>query len=329
MRKYVCVLFFHLAAVALRAADPVAEIKSLGAFQEIDLAQLAGGQIITSCNSSMKFDRGISSQACYVAHAPLAATAELLQTWDQSKHPELDVFQHHSFHDEADAAFDMLRLGAKNAPVKKLIDATLAAKPGKTDLLITRAEAAHVPKNGDAVRQFWADVLKTRFVNFQKGGLAALPVHDAGSEKISIRSEIESLLREEPKAAHRFDSLLRDLQASPPGAAASFYWDVSSVDGSGAVDFGAVYAKDSGDHWQLAVADLYVSDGYLTSVTLYELWPVKTGGKDATLVWEISIVSSPELAGGFGVKRKIASAMIQRDMKKSAALFQQDAAKAH
>jgi hypothetical protein len=321
MRIFLHAIFFLATAVQLIAADAIMEIKKISAFSEINTGRLADGEIVSACNSSMKFERGISAQALYIARAPVATTARLLQTWDESKHPELDVFQHRIFHGESDAAFDTLQLDAKRTAVKKFLDLTAAMKPGKTDLLLTRDESAKAPRGSEAVRKFWIDVLASRLRAFQKGGVAGLPALDMKGGKISLRDEIEKLLHEEPEIAARFSEILRDLQSAPPVAPAWFYWDFSSVDGTGALDFGAIYAKDFGERMQVAVADLYVSDGYLTSLTIYELWPLKIGGKSATLVWEISLVSSPELAGGFGVKRKIASGMIQKDMKKSTAIF--------
>ena len=171
--------------------------------------------------------------------------------------------------------------------------------------------------------------MKTRLHAFEKSGLAGLPACDSSREKIATRAEIDSLLGEEPRLAKRFAGVLHDLQASPPPAPAAYYWDIATVDNVAAVDFGATFEKEIDEHRQFAVVDLYVSNGYLPSLAFFEMWPVKIDGKEATLIWETTLVSSPELAGGFGVKRKIASGMVQRDLKKSAAFFQQDAAAAH
>jgi hypothetical protein len=144
-----------------------------------------------------------------------------------------------------------------------------------------------------------------------------------------IRGEIKSLLGEEPKIAKHFAALLQPLTDgkafAPP---VEFYWDVSKVNGVATVELGATSTRTEDGRRQVLEATFFASSGYLASVSLYELLPVTIQGRSRTLVWQGCLVSSGELAGGFGIKRQIAAVMMKSDLEQSMRLLQQDAAQA-
>ncbi len=299
-----------------RADDAPAAIARFDSFGKIDTAPLVKGEILTQTNTSMNFARGISSQAIYFVAQPAAKVAQTLPTWNPAPHKDLDVFQYRAFQGEADANFDSIKINPHNDAMKRL----LAAMADPSSLQLSAAEVANIraAANPRDARRFWADALRTRLHDFATGGLATLPPSVTGGENFSIPAELKSLLAEEPRIAARFDELLKNLKS--PHQPTAYYWSNSKVDKLAAVDLGAIFVRNAGDHWQILDADFYVSSGYLTALTCAEIWPWHGG----SLVWEGDLVSAPGLAGGFGLKRKIASFMIQSDMKASISAFRQD-----
>lgn len=317
-------------AGGLQAQETPREFAAASAFGALDARQLARldqGDVLIAANTSMKFARGISMQVCYVLPIPPEAAVRLLQTANPVEHPEQDVYEYRAFHDETGAAFETLRLDAKIDAVRRLRAAM--GKPAELQLAKNEAVGAvEAARAAAALRLFWTRVLQTRWAALIKGGVAALPACESGGETFSVAQEWKSLLLEEPKIAARFSDLLNNA-ANPkaPGAAPVFYWSVSKVDRLAAVDFGAIFARKADDHWQVLDADFYVSNGYLSSLAGYEMWPVAIGGIAKTLVWQTDLVSAPGLAGGFGLKRKLASVLMQNDLKSTVRALREDASR--
>ena len=242
----------------------------------------------------------------------VAATPEMalhsLLTSDPTKRPEQETYQRPLFHNEIEAGFAKIRLDAKLAPVRRLIEA-MRKREG---LLLSKEEMARLPK-GDGVgeaQRFWAETMRQRWAQWtQRGELRA-------TEELDVRAEIASLLKGEPKVAHHFAALLTPFtQTGVPAAPAVHYWEVSNVNHVATICLGAVYTRAAVDG-RLQVLDVsyYASSGYLVSVTLYELVPVTLDGQPRTLVWEGCLVSASELAGGLGVKKAIGSRLMVGDL---------------
>jgi hypothetical protein len=269
-------------------------------------------------NASMNLDRGISSQAIYLIHAPVEIVAQTLLSADPVVHPEIGTLQHRRFRDAKDAHFDTLRLDAKRSSIGTMVRS--AHDPRRFQM--SRDEIPAIPKerNPEAVRQFLVTILQQRWHRFsQEGKLGGAGTFDA-------RSEIQSLLKEEPKIAAHFVGLLAPLTApAGAGSPALSYWDLSEVDKVGAIALGALYSTDAGDRRQVLDLTYYSSSGYLVAVALYELAAVTVNEKPATLVWHGALVSSTELTGGFGIKRRIASVVIGSDLEKVIRAFRKDA----
>ncbi len=303
----------------LDAAEPASPFHPWSAVEKFDVEKLARGKIATECNGSMDFARGIGAQAVFVVNAPPEIALRSLLTSDPTKRAEQETWQRPAFHGEQDAGFAKIRLDAKIPAVRQLLDAM--RKRG--DLHLSREEIAQLPKEGsiEEAQRFWANVMARRWTQWtQRGDLHA-------TDSFDVRSEIASLLKEEPKVAKHFAALLAPFtQTGAPAAPAQHYWDLSNVNGTAAVSLGAIYTRAVDGREQVIDVSYYASSGYLASVTLYEMLPVMIGDQPRTLVWESCLVSAPALAGGFGVKKAIGSRLMVGDLEKSVRFFQQDAA---
>ena len=307
-------------AVFVSGAEPLAAFRPWSAVEVPELHDLAKGKIATSTNAGMGLDRGLSAQAIYLVAVPVEAAAQALLAFDSSRHPELGTMQHHIFLSEKDADFDKLRLDTKEKACASLVRSVHDPKR----IQMSRDEAARIPKerSTEAARQFLVSILQQRWSQFFKpGDLGGVRTHDA-------RSEIGSLLAEEPKIAGHFSALLAPLtKKTGAGTPKYSYWDLSEVDGTAAIGLGALYLGGGERTRQILDLTYYSSGGYLVSMALYELQPVTVNGRPATLVWQGCLVSSTELAGGFGIKRQIAARVMSGDLEKSIRAFRKDAEK--
>lgn len=59
------------------------------------------------------------------------------------------------------------------------------------------------------------------------------------------------------------------------------------------LSLGAAYDMGVGDHYQRLEVEYYVSGTYYTSATLYEIWPIRDGGRTGSLVWCDVLCSAP------------------------------------
>jgi hypothetical protein len=305
----------------LQAEDPVVALEGWTRLPRLNLEKLADGKVEAQCNASMGFARGLSAEAACVVDAPLEVTARVVLSSDPTKHPELNVYQYRSFRDESQAAFDSLKLDPRIGAVKNLLQSL--SKPGS--LQLSKDELAKAPKGAspEEAARFLSGVLRGRWS-------AAVSRGDLGQANgYDIRGEITSLLGEEPKLAKQFAPLLRPLtDGKAPISATEYSWDMSRVNGTATLELGFSVARAEESRRQVLEVNFFASSGYLASIAIYELVPVTVQGRTQTLVWQGCMVSSTELAGGFGIKRQIASVMMKNDMERSMRLLQQDAAKA-
>ena len=267
----------------------------------------------------MKFARGISTQAAFVVDAPVETVVRTLLSSDPLRLKDSEIYQHRYLHDESDAHFGQLQLDPKIAAVKRLLD---ALRKGK-DLQLSPEEHDRLPRNGsiEKAQEFCAEVLRQRWRRAaQHGDLGVAGPFD-------LRAEIGSLLKAEANIARHFATLLAPFtQTGSLGSPAVQYWDVSNVNNTAALELGAIYHRHEEGREQLLDVNYYASSGYLVSVTLYELVPVKLEGKSRTLAWQAVLVSAQALEGGFGLKRQIASKLIVSDVEKAVRTLQQEAA---
>jgi hypothetical protein len=319
--RFVCVTTLLAIVLLARANEPAEAFRPWSAFGQLDLPKLAHGRIETECNASMKFARGISTQAVFVVDAPVETVVRTLLSSDPMRQKDSDTYQHRHFHDESDAHFDHLQLDTKFAAVQRLLT---DLRKGR-GLQLSREESGLLPRDGslEKAQEFCADILRQRWRRAtQLGDLGVAGAFD-------LRTEIGSLLKGEANLARHFATLLAPFtQAGSLGSPAVQYWDVSNVNNTAALELGAIYHRHEEGFEQLLDVNYFASSGYLVSVTLYELVPVKLEGKSRTLSWQAVLVSAQALEGGFGLKRQIASKLIVRDVEEAVRTLQQEAAAA-
>ena len=310
---------FFILVTLLHAAEPAGAFRPWSSVEKYDLEKLAHDKIATECNGSMNFARGISAQAVFVVHATPEIALKSLLTSDPTKRAEQETYQRLVFHGAQDAGFAKVKLNPKLPAVRRLLEA-MRKQEG---LHFTHEELALLPKSDspDEAQRFLANTMAQRWTQWTgRGELRVTEAFDA-------RSEIASLLKEEPKIAQHFTTLLAPFtQPGAPIAPAQHYWDLSSVNHTAAICLGAIYTHATDGRQQVLDVTYYASSGYLTSITLYEMLPITIQGQPRTLVWEACLVSAPALAGGFGVKKAVGSRMMAGDLEKSVRFFQQDAA---
>ncbi len=312
--------FLSSLSAAASAADAPGSLRSWASLDPVSLPDLATGKIVTSFNAAMSLARGMSCQAAYLVNAPIETTHGVMMKFNSTRHPELEVFQHHTFHDDRDAGFDKLLVDPRSSPAAALIRSM--GDPGAIQL--ARREIPLMPRarTAAAAQAFLTGILRERWTRFAKtGDFGSVATYDAGSE-------LRGLLAEEPRLARHFAALLAPLAPrGAPGTPRFHYWDQSTVDKKSAVQLGAVWSLDAPDRRQVLDATYFSTYGYLVSFTLYELHPVTVDGRPHTLVCQASLVSTPAIEGGLGLKRKIGSRMMVSDVEKWIRIFRSDAEK--
>jgi hypothetical protein len=303
-------------ATAKAALESWTAFGGLGAVAPVDGVQL-------KTNSSMSFERGLSAQAIYVVDGTVEAAAGVLRSLDPTRFPQLEVFQQDSYQAETDARFGDLKIKAKAAPFQRLLKEMAEPK----NLQLSPEEAARMPRHPDAAsaQTFWAEVLRERATRFRREGTLV----PAGG--FDARSELRSLLGEEPKIAAHFSQLLQPWTSSEGNAgslAAEHYWDVSNTEGLVNFELGAIFERPIGEARQLADVTYYSSSGYLASVSLFELIPFAGGPTPQTLVWHGTLVSSADAAGGYGLRRKFAIHTLETEMRQWIAIYRKLCAEA-
>lgn len=307
--------------MTLAAADAVESLRPWISIDNVNLRGLATGKILTSSNTSMNLDRGLSSQALFIVNAPVESTFQSLLRFNATRHSELSVFQHHVFQSEPNSGFDKLHLDPKVPASAALIRAMGDA----SKIQLSKRELPLMPKErtAEAAQRFFSDILKERWSRFaQQGDFGSVATFDAGSE-------MRSLLADEAKVAAHFASLLAPVKVKgAPGTPKHFYWDLSNVNKTSAVQLGAVYTAEAPDRRQVLDIIYYSSGSYLVGLTLYEMRPILLDGRQQTLVWQGSLVTAPALSGGLGIKRKIGSRMMLNDVERWIRIFRREAQKA-
>ncbi len=323
------------------ASDPIEELKSFSVFQEIDLQKLVKGDILTQKGALIDFPKGISVQSCYVIMLPAEKTARLLRTWDPSPHKALKVYSHCPVRSPPTAEdFQPLNLDSDQFAIQWLVDKTRATTPDKSDLMISHDEATEIARGMERgaqpvsmASQCWRKILKVRASKFQEAGLSALPAYEMGDDAVSSASELEGLLKSEPRVALRFFSLLSETPLMkrlplPSSVSPYYYCDFLAADNHAIFNLGAVYLKDMGNHYQMLDCCYYSSGEFYVSLVLREIQPIQIGDKTGSLVWRGDFLSAPSLASTKGVQRMAYGAIMSQGVKGSIRCFCEDALQA-
>jgi len=342
-RNLFAILVLINAGPVFCATDPVAEIKSFSSFKEINPEMLVDGRILGQSGPLMDFQRGISVQTCFVVMAPVKVTARMLQTWDPSQHESLKVHFHRPVRSPPGKEdFKSCVLNSNKPAVRRLINKTVSTTPEKSDLQLSRAEAAQIAKcmkqtENEAETSpeqlasvCWSDILRARVLRFQKEGLAGTPSCETGGSTITPVSEIRSLLKEDPKVTTQFSKLLSEtsLTASKPASSktvsASYYWELFEADLHATFDLGVIYVKPSKDGFQVLDCQYFASGNYYVYLTFYQLWPIQVGNKSATLIWRGDFLSARSVADTRGTERMMYGGVMSQEIKKAIRFFQED-----
>ncbi len=327
-----------LATAVSAQADPLAELAAVSTFKSVDLDKLAAGTVQIARGPAMSFPRGLAVESVYVLRAPVQKALELHEQWNPNKHPELKVFLHGELSARPAAAeYQKVATAPGNAPVKAFAAATQKLGTGATSLQLSNADvkafasqAAPVAGGGalpPKVASFWSSVLQQRTQTYLSGGATRLPPYETTGETIRLSDEIAHLLKDAPKVRAQFGALIEanPLTGSKAAQPQSAYWEMFDVEGLAAVNLGALYVRTTGDTCQALDGQYYASGGYYALLTFYQLWPVKIGGKDCTLVWRTDLISAAELATLHGVERMGSSTAMMRETKKSIESLLKDA----
>jgi len=316
-------------------ADPISELRSVSVFKDADLTKLANGEVLASKGPAMSSSRGLSIETAYLVKAPVKTTYALQQRWDPTRHPELKVFAQGEFSGRGSPGdFQNLASVRSNASIKNFVDATLKLPGDASKLQLSNAEVKMFAPGGggngampSSVVAFWSKVLAGRVQSFASGGLAAQAPYETTGSPVRVGNEVASLIRESGSARSQFSSLI---SSTPIGGGrgsspSSQSWQLFDADGTAALSLSAGYGKPAGDGWQAADLQYYSSGGVYAVVTLYQLWPVKVGNQDATLIWRVDMTSASELGELRGAERLGSGAAMMREIQKLVRAFLRDA----
>ncbi len=319
--------------------DLAASLKSFSDIQQVDLNRLLGGEIISERGSLMKFPSGMSTQLCFAVPMAAEETAKRLQEWNPSPHKELKIYAFRPLCTPCEIAdFKDLKITSSPRSVGWLLDKTLTTTADKSELNLSRNEAQQIAsslkKNSTPaeVSSCWARLLWARASAFQTKGFDGMAPYEVSGETVSSVAQLRAMVLEESPVARECEPILRKsglLGGGVPTLTPVYYWQLFSADGYGTLSLGARYLLPVGDHYQLLDVDCYVNGNYYTSVTLYEVWPIRSAGKTGSLVWQGDFYAAPTLAYTRGVDRVAYGAIMLLEIKKSVRAFQSDIRTAH
>jgi hypothetical protein len=317
---------FAALTASVCAAEPLAEVAGFSSLK-IDQAKLEKGDIVSARSPGVTFPRGQSIESVFVVAAPYEKTIETLKTWNGGKQAD-KVYLHVDIDGAPDAA-DFKKLGAapSSGPVKAFVSAT-----GKGQVQLAAGEAAQAPAKAEggsspAFTSFWSGVLTKHAQAYVGGGLPGLPPYDIAGQKIAPAEEASALLKSVPKIQAQFKPALAAVGISGKPSKASLYWELVNAQGTATANLGAAVVTTAGKGTQMADVQYYASGTYYTFITLYQLWPTSANGKPATLIWRGDLISAAELGRLRGIERNAAGSAMAKEIVKTIASFQKDAAR--
>jgi hypothetical protein len=319
-----------------QGTDPLESLKRFSSFSRVDLGQLLNGEILAERGSLMEFANGITAETCFAVPTSAEETAERLQSWDASPHEALKVYAFQALHSPCEPGdFQHLTFKSNQHSIRWLLEKTQAITPDKSGLNLSRIEtrdiAGCVDKNSDPDRiaSCWAKLLFARAASFQRQGLNGVPPYETTGETVLPMKQLRAMLGEELPVANEFWPILQRIglfgstnDATPPEP--FYYWSLFDADHRATVNLGAVYRLKVNDHFQVVDVEYYVSGNYYTSVTLYEIWPIRVGGKSGSLIWRDDFFAAPTLKFTKGTERLAYGAIMLQEIKKEIRCFQDD-----
>lgn len=315
--------------------DPLAGLKQFGDFPKIDIKRLLDGEILSQRGPLMKFPNGISSQLIFAVPASPAETVKRLQTWDSKRCPSLKVYASQELRTpcELKEFNDLYRyLDPSLRPVRWLLDQSVATSGKSSSLNLTQIEAVVlagcVGKNAspETVGACWANLLFARAAGFQRNGFASTLPYNFEENPVDPTRHLRSMLQEQVGISREFALLLQRAGLADGGAGTplspSYYWRLFQADHHATLSLGAAYDMEVGDHNQRLEVEYYVNGTYYTSATLYEIWPIREGGRTGSLVWCDVLCSAPALRFASGIERLASGVILILEFKNMVRCFQ-------
>jgi hypothetical protein len=319
-----------------QAADPLAGLKQFGDFPKIDIKRLLEGEILSQRGPLMKFPNGISSQLIFAVQTSPAETIKRLQTWDSKRYPALKVYASQELRDpcelkEFDTLYRYMDPGLR--PVKWLFDQTMSTTGKSSVLNLTQIEAAGLvacvgkDSSPKTVASCWSSLLFARASGFQRNGFAATLPYEFDLESVNPAEHLRSMLLEQVGISREFAPLLQRAglvkgEAGISPLRPSYFWRLFQADHHATLGLGAAYDLGVGDRYQRLEVEYYVSGTYYTSATLYEIWPIREGGKTGSLVWCDVLCSVPSLRFASGMERLASGVILILEFKQMIRCFQ-------
>lgn len=314
-------------------AEPVAEMTGLSVFKDVELAKLAEGEVLTARGPAMSFSHGLSVQSCYVVMASMQKTMDLHAHWNATKHPELKVYLYGDLPAKPSPAdFQRIASAPNNSSVRSLVEATETLNADQPKLQMTRAEAELFSKSNEkglsgAVGANWGNLLCQRAGAFIAGGVSRQLPYEIAGGTVRPLEEMAQLLKDQPKIRGQFSALIQRLSSAPSNP--QLYWELSDVEGEAVFTLGAFLTKRTETNCQAIDAQYYNSGGYFILLTFYQMWPVKIGEQEATLVWRGDLLSAASLGELHGVEKVAAGNAMTKEIKKTIGIFLKDVSTSH
>ena len=329
---FLTILAWALTPALKVAADPVSDLQSLSVLKDIDLSKLSEDNVTAAGAPISRLARGMSVQSAYVVRAPVKTTLGLLQRWNPTRHPELHTYLQGDLPSRPGPdSFRTLASAPSNSSVRAFVDATEQLPGDSSKLQLSSAEAKQYSGGASSggggvpgpVVAFWSQVLAERARSFASGGLGSEPSYENG---VSPASEAAQLLDSSGNVRSHFSPII---SASPlgggGGSSPTLSWQLFDANGQAAVSLDAFYARPVADGYQTLDLGFYSSGGFYVVATLEQLWPVEVGGREATLIWRVDLVSSGAIGELRGTERLGSGAAMMRDIQKSVRAFVRDA----
>jgi hypothetical protein len=316
--------------------DSLAGLKQFGDFPRIDIKRLLEGEILSQRGPLMKFPNGISSQLVFAVPASPAETVKRLQNWDAKRCPSLKVYASQNLNDPSlfkDFSSLYRYLDPALRPVKWFLDQTRETTANSSVLNLTQIEAAGLAgcigkdSSPQTIGLCWANLLQARASSFQRSGFASTLPYDFDVSPVNPAAHLRLMLQEQAGISREFAPLLQraglvgDATGSVP-LRPSYYWRLFQADHRATLSLGATYDLEVGDRFQRLEVEYYVSGTYFTSATLYEVWPIREGGKTGSLVWCDVLCSAPALRFASGIERLASGVILVLEFKKMVHCFQ-------
>ena len=319
-----------------QGTDPLESLKRFSGISQIDLRRMLDGEVLGERDSLMNFPNGITTETCFAVPTSAEETAHRLQIWDGSSHEALKVHVFKPLHNPCEPGdFQRLSFKSNQHSIRWLVDQTLASTPDKSELNISRAEARElagcVGKNSDPnrVASCWVKLLFARAASFQRQALNGVLPYETTEEAVLPVAQLRAMLAEQPPITYEFRPILQRIgffgSSNDIAALAPFYyWSLFDADHHATLSLGVAYQLAVDDHFQVVDMEYYVSGNYYTSVTLYEIWPIRVGHRSGSLVWRDDLLSAPTLRFTKGTERLAYGAIMLAEIKKEIRYMQDD-----